>query len=44
MGNEYVDFDICESIRIRQITTGTDSIGQFHILIFANMTIHQKIT
>ena len=44
MGNEYVDFDICESIRIRQIITGTDSIGQFHSLNFVKIRIHQIIT
>ena len=39
-----MDFDICECIRIRQIITGTDSIGQFHSLNFVKIRIHQIIT
>ena len=39
-----MDFDICESIRIHQIITGTDSIGQLHSLNFVKIRIHQIIT
>ena len=38
-----MDFDICESIRTCQVITGTDSIGQFHILDFVKIRIHQNL-